>query len=106
MNVLNADIVEIRPTVVPVIMHRFMYMTVTTGNVCTAEVLLMVVPAIMHLTVFIDMALGVVNAFGAVVRLLDEVATMAQTVFINDSCTYIAMQYKIKSEVIGMNRIA
>lgn len=45
----------------------------------------------MHLTVFIDMALGVVNAFGAVVRLLDVVAIMAQTVFINDSCTYIAM---------------
>lgn len=91
MNVPNADIVEVRPMDVPVIMHRFMYMTVTTGNVCTAEVLLMVVHAIMHLTVFIDMVLGVVNAFGAVVRLLDEVATIAQTVFINDSCAYIAM---------------
>lgn len=91
MNVPNADIVEVRPMDVPVIMHRFMCMTVMTVNVCTAEVLHMVVPAIMHLTVFIDMALGVINVFGVVVRLLDEVATMAQTAFINDSCTYIAM---------------
>ena len=76
---------------VPAIMHRFMYMTVTTGNVCTAEVLLMAVPAIMHLTVFIDMALVVVNVFGVGVRLSDAVATMVQTIFINDSCTCIAM---------------